>query len=1287
VLDKSRLIRVFLCLVLLFSFSASAAVITINAGGKTTTVESSPLNITISETGQAVFASEDIQYLSKTGEPQIPWKVMRVLLPPNADLSTVSANIISAEYETVAGECDVTAAPPILTWDNDGNVIEIWPKDKTTVDGRDTDIYSADAFWPDESVTLVGKGKLRGWRLAEIAVPLVVYNPASGELLQLLQAEISVDCQKKGKGDAGKGRGRGRVKKLAVNFDEAVGVYEAAAGGKKNEPESGPASDGDILPLSPTGTSGYVIITTNAIRASSTKLSNFVTHKENMGFTVTVIDEDDTGATVVGDAAATKLREWLQANYISMDLKYALIIGDPQPANDYVPMKMYPCDGRDIPTDYFYAELTCDWDSNHNGIIGESGEIERYFEVYVGRIPHYGVMADTDAILQKTIDYENATDTQWRRNTLISNVPLDSSMHGYNWGEQVKHDLLEPRAISSDRAYRDGYGHTVTDYDIVPPPEFPASAYPATVWSQGQYGLHVWSTHGWAKGASGIASSGDTPSLNDNYPSTVFQGSCDNAYPEFTDNLSYSILKNGGIVTLGATRLSYYMYQTDFSNTPTDCGMSYRYAKGIAEGKSCGEALWDLKEEISSWWTHNWTLFNPYGDPSVVVMPEAPDFLVKPTDRFYTKQYDGATVVLTNRTYTLENNGSSALNWTASKTASWFDISPDSGSIPAGGSVTVDVTLNSGIESLALGTHTDTITFTDTTNSVTVLRDVEYVFEIARISQSGWTLQYVDSEETTEEDTPAIYAFDGNTGSIWHTEWSSSDPPHPHEIQIDLGHSYDVRGFAYLPRQNNENGRIANYEFYVSEDGVDWGLAAVATGTFDNTTAEQDVFITEVSARYIRLVALSEVNGNAWTSVAELNVYYTPLSLIPQSGWTLHYVDSKETSAEDGAAENTFDGDKATIWHTQYTGSTPSHPHEIQINLGDSYGIQEFKYLPRQSGENGRIANYEFYVSTDGSSWGSAVATGTFVNTADEQEVFFDNVIASYVRLVALSEVNGNRWTSVAELNVYSSSEAEDTTAPTPDPMTWATVPYATGTFSIAMVAATASDPSSVKYYFTCTAGGGNDSGWQDTTTYEDTGLAPNTTYTYTVKARDESNSQNETASSTEASATNQLPADIDGNGSIGPEDLALMAARWQNSPCAGDDWCSMTDLNLSDKVDMFDLSILAGSWRYVCMPVSCYVESIVPSTASGTLGREKCRATVVIYDDCGNSVADATVTGTFTGPFIEQVIEVTDSDGVAVLTTTGQVTDPSFTFCVDEVTHSELTYEPTDNIETCDSY
>jgi hypothetical protein len=94
-----------------------------------------------------------------------------------------------------------------------------------------------------------------------------------------------------------------------------------------------------------------------------------------------------------------------------------------------------------------------------------------------------------------------------------------------------------------------------------------------------------------------------------------------------------------------------------------------------------------------------------------------------------------------------------------------------------------------------------------------------------------------------------------------------------------------------------------------------------------------------------------------------------------------------------------------------------------------------------------------------------------------------------------------------------------DTTPPIPDQMTWATEPYATGTTSIAMEATTATDPSGVEYYFACIAGDSTDSTWQDDPFYEDMDLSEGTEYTYTVKARDKSPNQNETAPSTPASA------------------------------------------------------------------------------------------------------------------------------------------------------------------------
>jgi hypothetical protein len=97
-----------------------------------------------------------------------------------------------------------------------------------------------------------------------------------------------------------------------------------------------------------------------------------------------------------------------------------------------------------------------------------------------------------------------------------------------------------------------------------------------------------------------------------------------------------------------------------------------------------------------------------------------------------------------------------------------------------------------------------------------------------------------------------------------------------------------------------------------------------------------------------------------------------------------------------------------------------------------------------------------------------------------------------------------------------------DTTPPTPDPMTWNSAPAAGGTDNISMTASTATDPSGVEYNFDETSGnpGGTDSGWQDSTSYTDTGLSASTQYCYEVQARDKSVNQNATAVSTNQCAT-----------------------------------------------------------------------------------------------------------------------------------------------------------------------
>jgi hypothetical protein len=122
---------------------------------------------------------------------------------------------------------------------------------------------------------------------------------------------------------------------------------------------------------------------------------------------------------------------------------------------------------------------------------------------------------------------------------------------------------------------------------------------------------------------------------------------------------------------------------------------------------------------------------------------------------------------------------------------------------------------------------------------------------------------------------------------------------------------------------------------------------------------------------------------------------------------------------------------------------------------------------------------------------------------------------------------------------------ADDSQAPTPNPMTFSTPPTAAGERSISMIATQAADDSWAQYYFTNTAGDGHDSGWQGSRVYEDTGLKPDTVYAYTVKTRDHSPAQNTSAPSSPFSARTRSMDNV----SPLPEQMNMRVAPVATSP------------------------------------------------------------------------------------------------------------------------------------------
>lgn len=130
----------------------------------------------------------------------------------------------------------------------------------------------------------------------------------------------------------------------------------------------------------------------------------------------------------------------------------------------------------------------------------------------------------------------------------------------------------------------------------------------------------------------------------------------------------------------------------------------------------------------------------------------------------------------------------------------------------------------------------------------------------------------VDSEETAAENGRAANAVDGDPATLWHTQYQDATPECPHEIVIELTPPATLRGFTYLPRQDDsDNGMIKGYAFYVSNDGQDFGQP-VARGEFENNKSLKSVTFAPQLCRFIKLRALSEVNDGAWTSAAEIGV-------------------------------------------------------------------------------------------------------------------------------------------------------------------------------------------------------------------------------------------------------------------------------------------------------------------------------------------------------------------------------------------------------------------------------
>ena len=135
------------------------------------------------------------------------------------------------------------------------------------------------------------------------------------------------------------------------------------------------------------------------------------------------------------------------------------------------------------------------------------------------------------------------------------------------------------------------------------------------------------------------------------------------------------------------------------------------------------------------------------------------------------------------------------------------------------------------------------------------------------VAKTGWriagsNLSKKEGLENVIDDNPA-------------TTYGAEIKSFPAEVTIDLGKTLDLKGFSYLPSQGRDiRGTVSKYAFYTSTDGKHWGSPA-AQGEFaniENNPIVQEKDFNPRRARYVRFVALGEIDGLKGFSAAEIGV-------------------------------------------------------------------------------------------------------------------------------------------------------------------------------------------------------------------------------------------------------------------------------------------------------------------------------------------------------------------------------------------------------------------------------
>lgn len=180
-------------------------------------------------------------------------------------------------------------------------------------------------------------------------------------------------------------------------------------------------------------------------------------------------------------------------------------------------------------------------------------------------------------------------------------------------------------------------------------------------------------------------------------------------------------------------------------------------------------------------------------------------------------------------------------------------------------------------------------------------------------NKSAWSKVEVDSE-TVYSSTEGLfeYAFDGNSGTIWHSNWQgASDKLKPQgtfdEIGgvIDLGQKYTINQFKFTPRSGTNSGQVTKADLYVKANEGDNWIKVAEDAEFADDATTKTFYFDEQEVQYVWFVAKESDDG--WVAVSEFDI-----ANVPEQTYTV-YVDAQKGGSVSGGATELAANTEVTV--------------------------------------------------------------------------------------------------------------------------------------------------------------------------------------------------------------------------------------------------------------------------------------------------------------------------------------------------------------------------------------